>query len=224
MVIERSAFLLMAGTLAAGAGVGWFARDSKAHRERPDEIPVTQATPPVAPSAATVVVVEHAPPPPVCDDSMGAPGDCPAVGPADEGVCSNVAAKRCMEFKSAFKPKVAQAAVSCLRQLKVNELCDPTHVNLCGHTALMAACPDPTPNLNASDAGANVVSSPVATACDTILKSCSGQPLGPTLADCRQTLSGMSDFGRASMIECMATHCADKGLIGCEALKNPQKN
>jgi hypothetical protein len=218
MIIERSGFLLMAGTLAAGGAVGWYAHESKAHREPVVEVPVAAA--PVAPPVASVVVVQ-APPPPVCDDSVGVPEDCPAVGPSDEGVCSNIAAKRCAEFKSAFKPKVAQAAVACLRHLKGNELCDPARVNLCGHTALMAACPEPTPLPAASNAGVNAPSSPVALACDNILKSCVNQPSGPSLADCRQTLSGMSDFGRASMIECMATHCGDKGLLGCEALKKP---
>jgi hypothetical protein len=227
MIIEKSGFLLIAGTLAAGGVGGWLAHDSKAHRERVDALPV--AALPVAP-VASVVVVDQTPPPPVCDDNVGAPEDCPAVGPSDEGVCSNIAAKRCADFKSAFKPKVAQAAVSCLRHLKGNELCDPARVNLCGHSALMAACPDPTPPAanahgaianNANGATAAESSSPVALACDNIIKSCTSQPLSPTLADCRQTLSGMTDFGRASMIACLSTHCGDKGLLGCEGMKTP---
>lgn len=219
MIIERSAFLLLAGTLAAGGAVGWFAHESKAHSGRVVEAPAATAS--VAAPAISVVVVEQAPPAPVCDDGVGVPEDCPAVGPSDEGVCSNIAAKRCADFKSAFKPKVAQAAVACLRHLKGNELCDPARVNLCGHTALMAACPEPVPPPAASNAPGNALTSPVALACDNILKGCAGQPSAPSLADCRQTLSGMSDFGRASMIECMATHCGDKGLLGCEALKKP---
>src|SRR5450755_4110136 len=59
MVIERAGFLLMAGTLAAGAGAGWLARDSKAHRERVDEVAAAPAAAP-APSATTVVVVQPA--------------------------------------------------------------------------------------------------------------------------------------------------------------------
>jgi len=237
MIIDKSGFLLMAGTLAAGGVGGWLVHDSKA-RHRVDEVPVTTATASAVPVAAPVVVVDQTPPPPLCDDSIGTPEDCPAVGPSDEGVCSNVAAKRCGEFKSAFKPKVAAAAVSCLRHLKGNELCDPARVNLCGHAALMAACPEPTPppagnGVNAANgisaangaptngAAVSAPSSPVTLACENILKSCANQPLGPTAADCRQTLSGMSDFGRASMIECMTTHCGDKGLLGCEAMKKP---
>jgi hypothetical protein len=158
---------------------------------------------------------------PVCDDSTGTVEDCPAMGPADEGVCTNFAAKRCSEFKSTFKPKVAQAAVACIKNLKGNAACDPARVNLCGHNALMAACPEPVPDPTKADAAGAVVSSSVTIACDNILRSCAGQPLMPSLADCRQTLSGMSEFGRASMVECMATHCGDKGLLGCEGTKKP---
>src|SRR5450755_4244665 len=217
MVIEKTGFLLIAGTLAAGGIGGWLAHDSKARRNHAADVPPPAVT---AAPVASVIVIDRTPLPPACDDSVGAPEDCPAVGPSDEGVCSNVLAKRCAEFKSAFKPKVAQAAVACLRRLKGNELCDPARVNLCGHEALMAACPDATPPAG-SDAGANALSSPVAQACDNIVKSCASQPLGPTTADCRQTLTGMTDFGRATMAECMSTHCGDKGLLGCEALKKP---
>jgi len=228
MIIEKSGFLLIAGSLAAGGVGGWLAHDAKGHRERNAySEPPTTAVPlaPAAPSA-TVNTAERIPAPPACDDNVGSVDDCPAMGPADEGVCSNFAAKRCADYKSTFKPKVAQAAVACLKNLKGNALCDPARVNLCGHSALMAACPEPTPDTSKPDAvGAAAApalpASPVASACDAIAKSCAGQPLGPTVADCRQTLSGMTDLGRASMVECMASHCGDKGLIGCEAVKKP---
>jgi hypothetical protein len=226
MVIEKSGFLLMAGTLAAGGVGGWLAHDSKSHPERAVAVPVAPVAAPAAPPAS-VVVVEHAPPPPMCDDSVGAPADCPAIGPSDEGMCSNVAAKRCSDFKLAFKPKVAQAAVSCLRALKPNEMCDPARVNLCGHTALMAACPDvstlPAQTGSATDTGsaAAAIPSPASSACDSIIKGCASVALAPTTADCRQTLSGMTDVGRANMVECMAAHCGDKGLLGCEGFKKP---
>ncbi len=219
MVIERSGFLLLAGTLAAGGVGGWLAHDSKSQRERAVVAPVAEPPLPVAAPSAPVAVVEHAPSTPGCDDSAGMPEDCPAVGPADEGVCSNVAAKRCADFKAAFKPRVAQAAVACLRHLKPNEMCDPSRVNLCGHSALMAACPDAASGQSGAPLEAPGNATPVSIACDAILKGCVGVPLGPTSNDCRQTLSGMTDAGRASMVACLATHCADKGLLGCEGLK-----
>ncbi len=141
------------------------------------------------------------------------------IGPSDEGVC-NLAAKRCADFKIAFKPKVAQAAVACLRRLKGNELCDPARVNGCAHAALMAACPDPVPSAAPGDTSGTPPATVVTSSCEGILKSCSSEPLAPTMADCRQTLSGMTDTGRANMMSCLSTHCRDRGLLGCEAKKD----
>ncbi|MEP7053061.1 MAG: hypothetical protein ABJB12_22035 [Pseudomonadota bacterium] len=221
MIIEKSGFLLMAGTLAAGGVGGWLAHDSKMQHDRAAAPPAAEQVAP-APPTASVVVVDRTPPPPLCDDNVGTPEDCPAMGPADEGVCNNVAAKRCADFKAAFKPKVAAAAVSCLRHLKPNELCDPARVNLCGHSALMAACPDlppPAPTAGGTELGNAPPPPPsaVTTACENIVKGCAGA----SVADCRQTLSGMTDAGRASITACMASHCTDKGLLGCEGLNKP---
>ena len=152
------------------------------------------------------------------------------MGPSDEAVCANIIATRCADYKAAFKPKVAEQAVACLRELKAGERCDPARVNLCGHAALMSACPEPelpakgnyvkaTGTIPASFTlieDPKAVPSPIVAACEGISKSCSGQ--SPT--DCQQTLSGMNESGRASMVECMATHCRDKGLIGCEAMQS----
>lgn len=233
MVVEKSGFLLMAGSLAAGGIGGWMAHDATTRRSQPvygeSTAPVTPvnttlspATPAPATAASIAVSADRAPAPPPCDDNLNAGpiDECPPMGPADEGVCTNFAAKRCAEFKSAFKPKVAQAAVACLKNLK-GAVCDPARVNLCGHSALMNACPVPQPDPSRADPNAAAPSSALDAACDTIVKGCAGTPVGPTLADCRQTLSGMTDFGRASMVECMAAHCADKGLLGCEATKKP---
>jgi hypothetical protein len=215
MVIERSGFLLAATALAAGGLGGWLARDKSSPTPTAD-VPPASAAP--APSPAPVVAVEHVPPPPVCDDSIGIVEDCPATGPSDEGFC-NLAAKRCNEFKLAFKPKVAQAAVACLKRLKGQELCDQARVNLCGHTALMAACQDPSAALAAADAGAPHATSLVTASCEGIVKGCAGEPTAPTMSDCRQTLSGMSDTGRANMMACVSTHCRDRALLGCEGKK-----
>jgi hypothetical protein len=214
MAIERSGFLLTATALAAGGMGGWLARDKSTPAPTADA-PHASA----APVQPTIVVVDRTPPPPVCDDNVGTVQDCPAIGPSDEGIC-NFAAKRCAEFKIAFKPKVAQAAVACLARLKGNELCDQARVNLCGHAALMAACPDPVASPAAIEAGIAPVTSVVANACESIVKGCSNDALPPTMADCRQTLSGMSDTGRANMMACVSTHCRDRGLLGCEAKKD----
>jgi hypothetical protein len=213
MVIERSGFLLAATALAAGGLGGWLMRDKSSPTPTADVPPASAAPVPSPPP-----VVEHIPPPPVCDDSIGSVEDCPAAGPSDEGFC-NFAAKRCAEFKLSFKPKVAQAAVACLKRLKGQELCDQARVNLCGHTALMAACPDPVASRAGADAGSAQTTSVVTASCESIVKGCAGESTAPTMSDCRQTLSGMSDTGRANMMACVSTHCRDRALLGCEGKK-----
>ena len=236
MNIDRTNFLLMAGALAAGGLGGWAYRDRDASMERASQ---TKAGPPAQPSASTPrgpipvsVVDPRIASAPVCDDSQGSPEECPSMGPSEEGVCPNVILKRCQEFKAAFEPKVATLAVACLRALKPNERCDASRVNQCGHQALMAACPDPAPPLKAQlqdGAGSepptvimafdtSAASSPVTTACESIQTRCGGQALSPTPADCRQTLAGLNDTGRANMVECVTAHCTDRGLYGCEAV------
>lgn len=233
MAIDRSNFLLVAGALAAGGVGGWAYHDraprmSAAPASAPREAKVI---PPARPVPVTVLDARIASAP-VCDDSQGTPEECPTVGPSDEGVCANVILKRCQEFKAAFEPKVAAQAVACLRALKPGERCDPARINQCGHLALMAACPEPPPPTKAqmqSTSGSEPPTvtialdeaappSPVAKACESIQKSCGSAPLAPTVADCRQTLAGLNDVGRASMVDCVAAHCTDRGLLGCEAV------
>jgi hypothetical protein len=240
MAIDRSDFLILASTLAAGGAGGWFVRDrSPELRPAPAAapVPVTKpsAGPPPWPSAVAVVDAKAASAP-ACDDSQGTPEACPSMGPADEGICANVIFKRCQEFRTAFKPRVATQAVACLRALKGNERCDPVRINQCGHMALMAACPEPAPTLkgqlsSVSDSAPptvtlsvdpNAPAAPVATACESILKACSNQKAGPTLLDCRQTLAGLNDIGRTSMVDCASQHCVDRGLYLCEGVaKSP---
>jgi hypothetical protein len=231
MAVDRASFLLMAAALAAGAC------DTNLGRT-PTPAPATPAPPaPSAAPAATPISVDIIPPPatsgaPVCDDTQGTAEECPSVGPSDEGVCPNIIAKRCGEFKAAMKPRVAAQAVACLRALKGNERCDPARINQCGHAALMSACPEaPRPQKGTFEAAsggkpATVTlsvdptpdSSPVSVACANILRSCGEKSLNPTLADCRQTLAGLNDSGRANMVDCVSAHCSDKGLYGCEAV------
>jgi hypothetical protein len=236
MAIDRTNFLVIAGALAAGGVGGWAYRDREATIARSAALantppPAPSATAPAGPVPVTVIdsrVAATA----ACDDSQGTPEECPSVGPSDEGVCANVILKRCQEFKAAFKPKVAASAVACLRALKPAERCDPVRINQCGHLALMNACPEPAPAVkaqleNASGREPPTVTialdtatppSPVAIACDAVVKGCGSQTLDPTQSDCRQTMAGLNDVGRASMVECVTAHCNDRGLYGCEAV------
>jgi hypothetical protein len=231
MLIDRSKFLLMASALAAGS----VACDRDPFGRAPAPAPVVSAATPTAATPAAPVLVEIAEATPsgsaTCDDSQGVPEECPSVGPSDEGVCPNIIQKRCGDFKAAMKPRVAAQAVACLRALKGNERCDPTRINQCGHQALMSACAEP-PRAKKGEyhaaSGTQPASvtitpdpspetSPVASSCSSIVKACGERPLSPSLADCKQTLAGMTESGRANMVECVTQHCTDRGLIGCEA-------
>lgn len=237
MIIERTGFLLMAGSLAAGGAAGWLVRDSNVGQERQG---VVLATPAPAPAVAAtaeptgVVIVDLAAVAPACDDSAGVAEDCPSMGPSDEGLCGNRIAKRCADFKNSFKPRVAQEAVACLNRLKGNERCDLARIDRCGHAALMTACPQIDEPATGSYVHATTTSpasftvepstaapSPLVIACKSMEQSCAGHPLAPNLANCMQTLAGMNDQGRARTLSCVASHCEDLGLLGCEAAADP---
>jgi hypothetical protein len=63
----------------------------------------------------------------------------------------------------------------------------------------------------------------VAAACSSILRSCGEKSGNPTLADCRMTLAGLNDTGRANMVDCVSAHCSDRGLYACEAVAKAPK-
>ncbi|RYZ59530.1 MAG: hypothetical protein EOP08_15440 [Proteobacteria bacterium] len=263
MAIDRSSFLLITGALAAGGAGGYYAHQqglignpgtTSQQTSTPEPLVVERgdAAAPVASAAAPVpTTVVTAAALPVCDDSQGSAGDCPAAMgmPTDEGGCGNFVTTRCQDFKTSMKPRVAESAVQCLRDLKPAERCDKARVNLCGHLALVNACAEPESSSSptaiqvvgtagspaSQGAVANVAAVPsgtppttvnaeparpgsAAAVCETILKSVGTSRLGPTLADCKQTLSGLNDTGRTRMVECMKKDWSTKGLLGCEAM------
>ena len=219
MNVDRGSFLMLVTTLAAGGGLGYLASEKNVVPHL-DDTRNKPPPPPVVPDPPKVVVADAAPPAPppppaappvpVCDDTTGTPGDCPPPGfPAAEGGCGSFAATRCAEFKQAMKPRVAEAAVSCLAKLTPQERCDEKRVNLCGHLALMNGCPD----VAVPDAGDNVVT----TTCKSIIEKCGASPVAPSLAECRQVVNAMNDVGRERMVQCMKKHCFDRSILFCEA-------
>lgn len=218
MIIEKTSFLVALGGLFAGGAGGYLAGERGLLRP-PPVVGVTEQQPPVVTTVALAssAVAPPAPPMPACDDTAGAPGTCPAPGyPSDEGVasCGAPATKRCEDFKRTMKPRVAERAVACLSALSAAQRCDPNRVSLCAHLALMNACPEPEGALVAGVAPTDELT----TRCASIAQECGGTTSGPPLRDCRATLAGLSLFGREQMTSCMKTHCADKGLVGCEAV------
>ena len=247
MALDQSAFLLMTGALAAGGAggyyahqQGWIGHDKPAQTVTVPDPVVDARSDAGALAPAPVQPVMAAAPLPLCDDSQGTAGDCPQPGmPTDEGGCGTFVTTRCQDFKTSLKPRVAEAAVNCLRDLKPTERCDKNRVNLCGHLALTNACiePDASTTMAANPAASGSVTTTaaavpatppatgsVAALCDTIVKAAGTSRTGPTLADCRQTLSGMNDTGRMRMVECMKKNWNTKGLLGCEAIDPSKPN
>jgi hypothetical protein len=210
MMVDKGAFLLALGAFAAGGAGGYVARDRNVvgpHAGEPPEPAGLAAT-----RSSGGVTAPQAPPPvqPACNDMAGAPADCPPPPySADESGCAPVATKRCEDFKQSMKPRVAEQAVACILALNPAQRCDPARVNLCGHLALMNACTSGDQPAASSAGGDDV-----AARCQAISLSC------PTASrhDCEATLGGMTAVGRERMARCMSTHCADKGLVGCEAV------
>ena len=249
MVIEKGTFLLLVGTLAAGGAGGFYAAKNNVlgtpardGAPRTTQAPATTEPAPSMAVATTPSPASTAPAAPSCDDATGTPGDCPPASSysAEEGGCGALPVKRCNDFKQALKPKVAAQAVACLNALKPYERCDEKRSSLCGHAALMNACIDPdgstasgTTSVAAGAPAADnsggpagqlhTVASGVTAACTAIVSGCTESGTAPSVRDCRATLSGMTDRGRNATVECMKTHCADKGLLGCELALDSSK-
>jgi hypothetical protein len=212
--MDRGAFFLALGALAAGGVGGYVVKDQNLiSRDTP-----VQPAPTVAVTSTPVVAAVPTTTVPACDDTTGSPAACPPLPySAEEGGCSPVANKRCEDFKASFKPRVAERAVSCITALTAPQKCDANRVNLCGHEALMSACPEPEP----AAAGANATPDDLTTRCLKVAQECaSSTTSGPTVRECRSTLAGMTAVGRDRMVDCMRTHCGDKGLLGCEAVSD----
>ncbi len=241
--IDRGTFLLLVSSLAIGATGGYVAAErhvfpeldrwrGRAPEPTPEPArpaPVADAAPPPVTSAPAPVAAP-VPAAPSCDDTVGTVGECPPPGyPTVEGGCGSFASVRCAEMKQAMKPKVAAAAVACLNKLTPQERCDPARVVLCGHLAFMNACPereDVIANANANVANANVANADasaagarsVASSCQAIIDGCGTSPVAPSITECRQLLSGMTETGRERTRTCMKAHCFDRGLVGCEGV------
>ncbi|MGD0526747.1 MAG: hypothetical protein ABSE49_16495 [Polyangiaceae bacterium] len=225
MIIERTSFFAALASLVAGGAGGYYAGEHGLLRGAPGEgVTERQPSVPVAPAPSTpaVPVVESATAPapraPVCDDSLGSPAACPAPGyPAEEGEgCGAVPTKRCEDFKRTMKPRVAERAVDCLNALNPAQRCDSRRLDLCGHEALMNAC-EPEAATSAS-----AQPDALTERCEAIARGCGAGALSPSLRECRATMAGLTELGRDAMASCMKAHCADKGLVGCEAVTEPR--
>jgi hypothetical protein len=110
-----------------------------------------------------------------------------------------------------MKPRVAERAVACFAALDPLERCSPVRASLCAHEALAHAC-------SAADArtAGSVGDDDVESRCAAIVQGCGGMSVAPTMRECRATVGGLTAIGRDKLVACMRSHCADKGLLGCE--------
>jgi hypothetical protein len=153
----------------------------------------------------------------------GAPAACPPPPySADESGCAPIATRRCEDYKASMKPRVAESAVACLLALTPAQRCDARQVDQCGHRALMNACmpapPAPVSGFQGAAAGVSAAATPgddLESRCKGIVQSCAGT----SQRECEGTLAGMTSVGRERTARCVASHCSDKGLLGCEALE-----
>ncbi len=218
MHIDKGSFFILVATLAAGGAGGYFASERHVFAPPPGPPPVPPPpTPPPPPKESAPPAPPPAPPrpAPTCDDMVGSPAACPPpVWPSEEGIggCGTLPTKRCEDYKHALKARVAERAVACINALNQAQRCDPNRLNLCGHAALMSAC-----SIDETPPEPDAAPDDLLTHCTTVLHECDGVVSGPTLRDCRTTLSGMNSVGRDKMVTCMKAHCTDKGLLFCEA-------
>jgi len=214
--VDKGAFLMFVSSLALGGAAGYVASekdlvphiDKKTPPPAPTpivaEAPKDAGPPPPAVSAATAPPVIDAGP--LCDDNGEAtPEACPPVGyPTIEGGCGALTFNRCNDFKQVMKPRVAKAAIHCLNKLSPGEKCDPKRIDLCAHLALMNACEDKAPTIEAS--------------CGQIERACAAASITPSKSECAHAMAGLREVGRDTMVECAKKHCADRGIVGCEAI------
>lgn len=119
---------------------------------------------------------------PVCNDAVsGALGACIA--------CKGFAfpGEHCAAYKKFLKPKVAEAAVACLRALSPKRQCDACAVYACGDRAMKASCPDPT----------------ALAECKAMRVRCPAMPQ----EECLRYVSALVPAGRARLRACM-TSCS----------------
>ncbi len=112
-----------------------------------------------------------------CSDATGAPGACIS--------CKGFAfpGEQCASYKKLLKPKVAEAAVACLRALPAKQQCDACAVYACGDRAMKGSCPDPSADAE----------------CRALRTRCPNMALD----ECGRYVSALLPAGRAKLRACM---------------------
>ena len=134
MKVDRSLFLALCGTIAAGGACQRAAR--------PTTVPVLDlGAASASPEASTQVADPKENEGPKCDDTVGDAPSCESLG---GGNC-DLPGRECYAMVPLMKPGVATHFVSCMRKFAADRLCgDVRLMYSCEQAALKGACPDPT--------------------------------------------------------------------------------
>jgi hypothetical protein len=170
----------------------------------PKSSPAVVETPP-SPSAAVTKSPNPYDGTPVtaqsCDVALNRQGTAPACtltapGPTCESFGDTK--KECPTLNQLLKPRVAAAAIECLRRKSgTQEICEFNITSICAYEALGAACLDPTAKV----------------ACDGVMAKCGGTsaPRGRynkmTRESCEAGVSGIADAKRKKFVSCISESC-----------------
>jgi hypothetical protein len=182
MIVDRTTFLLLTGVIAAGAACTT-AKTDGSDAGASSGGPATDAASDVstadAADAADAANADAADGEGgTCNDDVGTPGDCTTA------TCSNFG--KCDAYKVNFKPKVAAAAVACIKALPGGASCDALLVYGCGNDALKAACPDAT----------------VTALCTAMQTKCTATSNPIPAGECEQYANGLNAAGRTALQAC----------------------
>lgn len=170
--------------------------DDAAPAEQPDAAPPTPARgADGSPGEAPPPAASHTASGPGCDDSRGDPGDCDRALTAK---CpeAELARATCRRLVAAFKPRVAEELVTCLRARNDSgALCDVDATKRCGLAAAREACTEPSAR----------------SACDKLVRSCPPDTSFPEVQDadvCTALLSSFRPDVRAVLETCLRDECS----------------
>ncbi|MBX3230612.1 MAG: hypothetical protein KIT84_00230 [Labilithrix sp.] len=130
-----------------------------------------------------------------CDPTQNKVGAAPACklapppGPACESI--NDTKKECPTLNTLLKPRVAQAAIECLkRRSGTKDICEFNVSSICAYEALGQACIEPYAKQ----------------ACDGVMKACGGAAK-MARDSCEAGVSGIADARRKKFISCITEFC-----------------
>jgi hypothetical protein len=187
--------------------------------------PAVVTVAPLPPPAAPPMVVAPAPPPPVaaaapsrdvaveppdpykgtpvtaqaCDPALnrvGTPPSCKLAPPGPTCESFSDTKQECPTLTTLLKPRVAAAAIECLRRRSgTSAICEFNVTSICAYEALGRACHDPS----------------AVAACDKVMARCGAGPRGNynkmSRESCEAGVSGVADGKRAKFISCITETC-----------------